>query len=258
MITTTDINKEHGHTLIHPPTYKFNPGDTALYGNHTGTEILEKTEDSKFYRIRVNYEERDGPKTRETIIPWFELTPKQNDVDNLSKPDRLRYRTLNTDVDGLLSRADHFGVDFKPDYQRGLVWTPSQKDELLETIFDRGAIGTFSFNQRSYSTEEPLYEIVDGKQRLSTLIQFRQNQFSFKNRRYFELSKQDKLVFRQTPTLIYDLEAAKKEEVLLLFLRVNRRGTPVDIEHIKTVEKQLAELRKQKELAKQNTNQPQI
>ena len=132
-------------------------------------------------------------------------------------------------------------VYFNPSYQRDLVWTPQQKEALIETIFDHGAIGCFAFAYHD-SLDLPLYEIVDGKQRLSTLVEFSQDQFPVRGRYYSELSMHDMGIFNRAPVTVFQLENASLRDILVLFLRINRCGTPVDNKHIAKVRALLTSL----------------
>lgn len=63
------------------------------------------------------------------------------------------------------------------DFQRKNVWTPKQKCELIESILMGLPLPIFYFKQQSNAT----YVVVDGKQRLSTLFEFLNNEFRLKS-----------------------------------------------------------------------------
>jgi len=248
--TVTDeqvIEREFGYATILPPTRSFEVGEMVELGNIERSEIIGKFKDGSIYKLRTTHTKRDGVAINETFALWFEISKfgtreKNNSQPNLAAPDTLHYRTLNSQVSSLLSRISHFGVEFCPSYQRGYAWTPEQKQALITTLLERGSIGTFSFNRRSYGTKGPLYEIVDGKQRLTALNEFFQDQFSIKGKYFSELTTSDQSLIENAPALIYDLEEASEKDILILFLRVNRAGTPVDQEHINKVQARLNEL----------------
>lgn len=62
------------------------------------------------------------------------------------------------------------------DFQRNNVWTPKQKCELIESILMGLPLPIFYFKQQNNST----YVVVDGRQRLSTLFEFLNNDFMLK------------------------------------------------------------------------------
>ncbi len=68
-----------------------------------------------------------------------------------------------------------------PRYQRGIVWTDKQKEKLLESIslgFPVGSLLAFQTGQRNDLGNAPVvWELVDGLQRSSTLIEYMENPF---------------------------------------------------------------------------------
>ena len=79
-----------------------------------------------------------------------------------------------------------------PDYQRDYVWELSDKQLLIDSIFNNIDIGKFAFIHLDYKTWNKTgyaYEILDGKQRLKTIIDFYENRFSYKGIYYNDLSK---------------------------------------------------------------------
>lgn len=63
------------------------------------------------------------------------------------------------------------------DFQRRKVWEPKQKSELIESILMGLPLPIFYFKQQTNSD----YVVVDGKQRLSTLFDYLNNEFALKN-----------------------------------------------------------------------------
>lgn len=63
------------------------------------------------------------------------------------------------------------------DFQRKLVWEPKQKCELIESILMGLPLPIFYFKQQ----DDANYVVVDGKQRLSTLFMFLENEFELKD-----------------------------------------------------------------------------
>lgn len=63
------------------------------------------------------------------------------------------------------------------DFQRRKVWEPRQKSELIESILMGLPLPIFYFKQQTNSD----YVVVDGKQRLSTLFDYLNNEFALKN-----------------------------------------------------------------------------
>ena len=63
------------------------------------------------------------------------------------------------------------------DFQRKFVWEPKQQCELIESILMGLPLPIFYFKQQ----EDARYVVVDGKQRLSTLFRFLENEFVLKD-----------------------------------------------------------------------------
>lgn len=93
----------------------------------------------------------------------------------------LRYTAMNYTEPGFIDR-----YDTNPPYQRGSVWTLDQRRDLIFSLLSGIPIGAVIVNQRSYSTEENIrvfgtphiYAIIDGKQRVETLVAFARGEFS--------------------------------------------------------------------------------
>jgi hypothetical protein len=69
-----------------------------------------------------------------------------------------------------------------PRYQRGIVWTKKQKEALLESIslgYPVGSLLAFQTNKKNDKGSAPVvWELVDGLQRASTLIEYMENPFA--------------------------------------------------------------------------------
>lgn len=235
-----------------PPKRMFEVGEPVEYGNNVNSVITGIIRGGLYYDVAVVQERRDGVSRFQSVVPWHHLYKigHRDAVErepSVALPDDLRFRCLSSTVGGLLNRIESGGVDFDPPYQRGHVWWRDEKERLIETIFNRGSIGTFAFNQRDFSFDGPIYEIVDGKQRLTTLNEFSQDVFPYKGKYFSQLNRQDRSLFDNTSAQTYDLENAGEIEVMKLFLRVNRAGTPVDEKHIDFVRGRLQELLAQKD-----------
>jgi len=222
-----------------PANRRFKVGDAVRIGALDNAVVEEVLEGGRIYVIRHGVRKADAQEI--TAFPWMSVKPIAHQKTGFTDNYNLRDSYSNTIMDGLLGKVYHFGVDFNPEYQRGLVWTPEQKAALIQTVFDKGSIGTFAFNRRPYS-ENPLYEIIDGKQRLSTLCEYYEDRWPFKGYCYSELSEYDTTTFKMASVLEVTLEDADEETKLRLFLRINRAGTPVDVEHILKVQAMLGRL----------------
>ena len=85
-----------------------------------------------------------------------------------------RLPTLQT-VTWLLSLRKYGQLDLDPPYQRKSVWTLREKRRFLDTVL-RNYPSPAIFLHRSLDDEgNPTYHVVDGKQRLTTILDFADN-----------------------------------------------------------------------------------
>jgi hypothetical protein len=226
-----------------PPSRRFKVGDKVRVGALENPVVEEVLEGGRIYLIRHGLRKTDSHPV--TAFPWMSVKPLAKKETAFADDYDLRASYSNTCLDGLIGKVYHFGVDFDPPFQRGLVWTQAQKEALIKTIFDMGSIGTFAFNRLPYC-EGKLYEVIDGKQRLNALCEFYEDRWPYNGVYYSELSGNDTSVFKMTSVLEVTLKEATEEAKLRLFLRINRAGTPVDVEHIRKVEERLKAITEKK------------
>lgn len=130
--------------------------------------------------------------------------------------------------------------NLNPSYQRDLVWTKKQKEELIESIFQGKDTGVIVVLDAMYSSEHT-HEVLDGKQRLSTIFAFMMNEFKYKGKTFSELSAIDKSKF-EWHSLSFKVIGLRgrdftEKEKVQLFVTMNTKGTRVS-------DKFLDELRK--------------
>lgn len=75
------------------------------------------------------------------------------------------------------------GLDISPNYQREYVWTPEYIDKLLLSLILNYPIGNIVVNQlREPNEKNAKSELVDGKQRLRTILDFVDNKYEIKSK----------------------------------------------------------------------------
>jgi Protein of unknown function DUF262 len=70
-------------------------------------------------------------------------------------------------------------------YQRKLVWTQEEKQKLIESILKRYPIPAILIAERE--GDPGTYEIIDGLQRLNSIVSFIENSFPLEDGRYFNI-----------------------------------------------------------------------
>ncbi len=135
------------------------------------------------------------------------------------------------------------------EYQRGLVWNLEQKQLLIDSIYNHIDIGKFVLRNRSWEWIEKrvkanklqytaFKDVVDGKQRITALVEFVSNSFQDSNGLLFEdLSTEAQRHFMSYNNLQLNQmpETAEDEDVLNYFLALNFAGVPMSKAHIEYV-----------------------
>ena len=237
-----------GILCIPPKRRVFKVNQRIQFGVHKETYIREVYRNGMYYLIEtlgIKRERNSEPCNEKSIYKWNDLLPyDSNKPTSFAKEEKYYIRALTSPLSSLLSmvEANHAGVDFDVDYQREHVWTKKEKIELLDSIFDNIDIGKFVFVQRSMRINGKLYEILDGKQRLSTLTEFYEDRLKYKGFYFSELSFKDQYKFTDH-TISYDyLENPNKKTIFESFIKLNTCGKPMASKHINHVKQLLSEL----------------
>ena len=116
------------------------------------------------------------------------------------------------------------------EYQRGDIWTHSQKVELIKSINNRYSIGVLV----CFINDDKQYEIQDGQQRLITIRQYLKDKLDLTNTdiiKYSELSVQEKALLDAYCIYYIRLKShdpdSKEEDIVQTFLRL-QEGTPLN------------------------------
>jgi len=94
---------------------------------------------------------------------------------------------INTSISKLIDTIGRYikedGLNLNPDFQRGHVWNLNQRIRYIEFILQDGETPPIYFNHENWmGSYEGEMVIVDGKQRLTSLLMFLNNEFPvFKN-----------------------------------------------------------------------------
>lgn len=165
-------------------------------------------------------------------IPQFPKAHAEHDVS---------LRDLVEHMDHWMN-PDKFGLDMAPDFQRGHVWTEAQQIAFVEHILKGGEVGkTVIVNVPGYRAGTYTSSaIVDGKQRLTALLRFVQNEIPVFGlfRREFTGNIPHSMGIKWR---IVDL---KRIGILRLYLALNAGGTPHRPEEINRVQHLLEEAEK--------------
>lgn len=82
-------------------------------------------------------------------------------------------RPIQTLVNQINNVNKRDGLDLRPSYQRGYIWSADFKDKLIYSIIKSYPIGNISIRVRTDKNEKgAMQEVVDGQQRLTTIYKF--------------------------------------------------------------------------------------
>jgi hypothetical protein len=227
------------------PTRFFAIGERVQWGALEETYIRQIYEGGVYYLIEsIDVKRhRDQPGENEIrYAEWVDIYKFERGITNFAKPEEYRITYLNSGINSLLNMVYHSGVDFNVDYQRDHVWTLDDKIALIESIFNNVDIGKFTFVQRDFRVQGKIYEILDGKQRLTAIAEFVEGRFKYKGYTFAELSGRDKSRFENHPISWGYLERPTKRAIFETFIKLNTCGRPMKNEDIDKVKKLLNEL----------------
>lgn len=231
---------------LNEPTYCFKIGDKVSYGHFQDCTIEEVLYDGKVYGLRCISTESKYGKTYEEevyrIATWVKVRPLTDGKSAFSKNQNIRINFIDSTVESLIHKYYAFGIDMSPEYQRGYVWDLQDKQLLIDSIFNNIDIGKFAFihlDDKKYIETGNNYEILDGKQRLSSIIDFYENRYPYNEFYFNDLSTKDKNVFLNHHIVQGEVEDADKNTVLKYFLMLNRTGKSMEQSQLEKVEKLL-------------------
>src|SRR5258708_23826382 len=115
--------------------------------------------------------------------------------------ERVDYESLI--ISDLLGFYNTKSLDINPWYQRRSVWSPPQKAYLMNTIFEKKPVPSIYIRQQiDIEKEKSLKEVVDGQQRVRTIIAYRADEFAAKHPQHKARVKYSQLTPAQKTSLL--------------------------------------------------------
>lgn len=146
------------------------------------------------------------------------------------------------DVSWFLDLHSRGRLDLNPPYQRKSVWTPRERRFFLDTVFN-GYPSPPVFLHKSISDEGiATYHVVDGKQRLETIINFSNNKLALsediqddrlKGRRWKGIDVDMRKVFWNYPLAVEMLDVVDSATVREIFDRYNRTSKNLERQELR-------------------------
>lgn len=236
--------------VIPDPAYTFEVGDRCIYGAFDWSGVLEVCDGGKYYKLfSINFVKKSnmGEYTSFKIHyeVWFRLSIYRDSWDDtpiFQEDDDIFFGYSQRDMRSLLSLVfKQYGIDLEPEYQRGLVWSEAQKWLLIDSIFKNIDIGKFTIIKRPWGDDHnkpatpKLWEMLDGKQRITALWEFYTGQFKYKGKYFHELHPLDRYHFKQYRVNYAECDPLTDEQKYRYFLKLNTTGVPIEKEHIERV-----------------------
>lgn len=239
-----DANSRLGYSFYPiDPTISFEVGEEVKIGNLKNCIVMEVHPSKLAYKVQTD-----------SSFTWWNWTEiYKNDVVHQAIPFSRgknilgrHLEQLNTVMHTLIHSVYHQGCIMDPWFQRDLVWNEEDKIMLLDSVFSGIDIGKFVFANRPYAVmkQENDYRrlvIIDGKQRLNTLIEFYEGRILYNGCSYKDLHPEDKYTFDQHRIVEIHLSERmySEENMLNQFYYMNIAGRPVNSEHLKIIKSRM-------------------
>ncbi len=234
---------------LHEPSRIYKIGDRVQYGNWEWNHILEIFDGGRYYKLliitpRVEYGKYKGGTFEIRYLPWTSLLPYRTSDQRKSPPLLIQNGDLKLNysqrtISSILHMYYYSGLDLNPDYQRGNVWSPDDKVLLIDSIFRNIDIGKFTIIKRPFKENTQSYEILDGKQRIITILEFFEDRFEYKGLKFSELNWRDQNHFEDYNISHSEATNLSHEQKYRYFLNLNVTGKPIDPKHINHVKQLL-------------------
>ncbi|MGH3874603.1 MAG: DUF262 domain-containing protein [Pseudonocardiaceae bacterium] len=175
----------------------------------------------------VEIEQLDGdPDEQPPIkVPW--------------SPEHIRVSTKTFSLRNVIDLIEQRDLELAPDFQRYKVWSSQQKSRLIESILLQIPLPAFYFAEDS----EGMMHVVDGLQRISTVADFVDNEFSLngmeylgniRGKRFDELPQPMRRRIHNAQIVVHVIDPKTPTGVKYdIFKRINTGGTPLNHQEIR-------------------------
>lgn len=222
-----------------------------------GVNMVCSTEKNKDLRTQINIENPKIYKKEEDfegVNPFGDSTIRFSafGIESILSMIGFERRTLTTkDGDGIpyFNWNPYFIIKGEQVYyQRGYVWTLEQKQALITTMYKNLEAGRVIVAKHDFHEVEAMVkkgykdyacrDIVDGKQRLSTIIEFISDKFADEDGNYHsDLSDNAQRKLMQYSGIMFGEmdEGCSPSQICDAFLNNAVAGTPISKEHIEFI-----------------------
>jgi hypothetical protein len=248
------------------PTRTFEIGEHVILGNLKDVFVAHDYGDG-IYAIEIPFKptKRDGdynPTGERRVMKWVDIDKVGKSGDSKFVNHMYRRPQISqSDMSSIIHMNTHNGFVMDDRFQRGYVWNDDDREALLETIFNQGNIGSFLFNRHSCyefansdevnqfhtiagetilvpKRENNFVSVIDGQQRITTLLNFYLDRFKYKGYYFSEMSFKDRITFENFPVayaLVDESDGWNLRDWVWLFLQANK-GVSQSREHLMKME----------------------
>ena len=155
-------------------------------------------------------------------------------------------RSLTTqDITWFLDLYDRQQLNLEPPYQRRSVWSPRDRRYFIDTILSNHPAPPVFLHKTLDDNGRPTYHVVDGKQRLQTIIMFRDGKVAvpedfpdpnLRKKRWKDFDRNAREAFWNYVLIVEMLPDASEAAIRNTFDRINRNArklTPQEMRHAK-------------------------
>lgn len=149
----------------------------------------------------------------------------------------FRARTGEYPMDMYIDWLRRGALNFGAEYQREYVWGPAEQQAFLRILVSGFPVGSVALAKASDWAEcdGPYIEVVDGKQRLTTLSLFIKGEIPIvlngENIYWSEFTREEQLAFGRPTLSAVILDDATESDRIVYFVAVNFTGVPQSEEH---------------------------
>jgi len=151
---------------------------------------------------------------------------------------RNNFQTYNFTIEHYINLKNNNKLVFQSLYQRDLVWNMEQKKSFIENICNNVPFGSIIIKRPI--DEIDYYEIIDGQQRINTVLEFINSSFPiFDNIFYKNFEKVDVALFERILVTTIDVLNFSEQEIVSYYITFNSLGLRHTIEDIEKAKKYL-------------------
>ncbi len=144
--------------------------DGVVHLTVTGADYLSSRLDSALSLQQQFLDNLEVTNKRQATDQWIEAWDEETDA-GMPTLEPIRAKSTTWSICDFSSKAVRGQLNLNPSYQRGDVWPTSDAQKLIESIL-RGIPLPSIILLKPRSNSQSRYEVVDGKQRLTSILRF--------------------------------------------------------------------------------------